>query len=182
MSANGAASYVIVVLALLWLAVAIGLSMLAARRLRLAQGLLAAARSNAALLELTPARPLLVGADERIEIDPQLSRELGLRGQPSRLAELSADESGIVPDDLDALTQDIAVARASAGRIARRVKASASGRAFDVRGGSAPAPAPPGTRLVGVFANSAREEDRAKLTLGLRQTAAALNARLPVAG
>ena len=45
MSANGAASYVIVVLALLWLAVAIGLSMLAARRLRLAQGLLAAARS-----------------------------------------------------------------------------------------------------------------------------------------
>ena len=175
MSANGAASYVIVVLALLWLAVAIGLSMLAARRLRLAQGLLAAARSNAALLELTPARPLLVGADERIEIDPQLSRELGLRGQPSRLAELSADESGIVPDDLDALTQDIAVARASAGRIARRVKASASGRAFDVRGGSAPAPAPPGPMLLWFFDTSASEEDRAKITLRLRQTEAALN-------
>ena len=80
-----------------------------------------------------------------------------------------------MPDDLDALTQDIAVARASAGRIARRVEASASGRAFDVRGGSAPAPAPPGTMLLWFFDTSASEEDRAKITLRLRQTEAALN-------
>ena len=73
------------------------------------------------------------------------------------------------------LTQDIAVARASAGRIARRVKASASGRAFDVRGGSAPAPAPPGTMLLWFFDTSASEEDRAKITLRLRQTEARSN-------
>ena len=99
-----ASGYVIAALALLWLAVAIGLSMLAARRLRLAQDVLGAARSNATLLELAPARPLLVRADDRIEIDPQLLRELGLNGQPERLSALLGNDSGIAPDDLEALT------------------------------------------------------------------------------
>jgi signal transduction histidine kinase len=174
-SASGVAAYVIVALALVWLAVAIGLSMLAARRLRLAQGVLQAARSNAALLELTPARPLLVRTEHKIEIDPQLSRDLGLRAQPSSLAELGREDGGIVADDLAELIEAIEAARASAGRIARKIRASGSGRAFEVRGGPAPAPAPPGTMLLWFFDTSVSEEERAKVALRLRQTEAALN-------
>jgi signal transduction histidine kinase/PAS domain-containing protein len=170
-----ASGYVIAALALLWLAVAIGLSMLAARRLRLAQDVLSAARANATLLELTPARPLLVLADQRIEIDPQLLRELGLEGHPTRLADLIGNDSGIAPEDLDALTADVAVARASAGRVARKIRAHGSGRVFEVRGGPAPAPESPGTMLLWFFDTSASEEERAKITLRLRQTEGALN-------
>src|SRR4029078_12064322 len=149
--------------------------MLAARRLRLAQDVLGAARSNATLLELAPARPLLVRADDRIEIDPQLLRELGLNGQPERLSALLDNDSGIAPDDLEALTADVDAARASAGRIARKVTAHGSGRVFEVRGGPAPAPEPPGTMLLWFFDTSASEEDRAKIALRLRQTEGALN-------
>ncbi len=170
-----ASGYVIVALAVLWLAVAIGLSMLAARRLRLAQGVLSAARSNATLLELTPARPLLVRADQRIEIDPQLLRELGLGGEPARLPDLIGNDSGIVADDLDGLIADVVAARASAGRVARKVKANGSGRVFEVRGGPAPAPEAPGTMLLWFFDTSASEEERAKIALRLRQTEGALN-------
>ena len=175
MSASGVAAYVIVALALVWLAVAIGLSMLASRRLRLAQGVLEAARSNAALLELAPARPLLVRSDHKIEIDAQLSRDLGLRAPPTSLADLGREDGGIIADDLAELTKEIEAARASAGRISRKIQASASGRAFAVRGGPAPAPAPPGTMLLWFFDTSASEEDRARVALRLRQTEAALN-------
>ena len=140
MSESAFGSYAIVALALLWLAVAVALSMLAARRLRLAQGVLVAARSNATLLQLTPARPLLVRADQRIEIDPQLLRDLGIGGRPSRLDELSADDAGIAKEDFDLLTADLDAARASAGRVARKVRSQGVGRVFEVRGGPAPAP------------------------------------------
>jgi len=168
-------SYAIVALALLWLAVAVALSMLAARRLRLAQDVLAAARSNATLLELTPARPLLVRADHRIEIDPQLLRDLGISGRPSRLDDLSASDAGIAREDFDLLTADLDAARASAGRVARKVRSQGVGRVFEVRGGPAPAPEAPGSMLLWFFDTSASEEDRTKIALRLRQTEGALN-------
>ena len=170
-----APGYAIAALALLWLAVAIGLSALAARRLRLAQDVLGAARANAALLELTPARPLLVRADGHIECDPQLVRDLGLGGQPARLADLAGNGSGLERDDLEALSTDVEAARASAGRVVRKVKAHGSGRVFDVRGAPAPAPQAAGTMLLWFFDTSASEEDRARIALRLRQTEAALN-------
>ena len=110
---------VVAVLAIVWLALAIAITILAARRFKLAEELLSAARANAALLDLTPARPLVVRPDQKIEADPQLVRQLGLNGTPRRLGELIGNDSGIVEDDLEALKEDIAVARASAGRISR---------------------------------------------------------------
>ena len=175
MSESAFGSYAIVALALLWLAVAVALSMLAARRLRLAQDVLAAARSNARLLELTPARPLLVRADHRIEIDPQLLRDLGISGRPSRLDDLSASDAGIAREDFDLLTADLDAARASAGRVARKVRSQGVGRVFEVRGGPAPAPEAPGSMLLWFFDTSASEEDRTKIALRLRQTEGALN-------
>jgi signal transduction histidine kinase len=173
---NGAVAYWILgTLALLWLALAVFMSMVAARRFRLAEEVLGAARANATLLDLTPARPLLVRGDQRIEVDAQLVRDLGLHATPARLSELVGNDSGILPEDLDALRQDLDAARVSAGRISRKVRANGSGRVFEVRGGPAPEPSQPGTLLLWFFDTSAGEEERSRLALRLRQTEAALN-------
>src|ERR671917_533221 len=99
--------WAIVALGVLWLAVAIGVSVLAARRFRLAENVLGAARASAALLELAPARPMVVRTDGRVEIDAQLARELGLEGSSERLDELAGEENGIAADDLAALQEEI---------------------------------------------------------------------------
>jgi signal transduction histidine kinase len=175
MGALGATTIWIVALALLWLALAVAITSAAARRFRLAEEVLGAARANATLLELTPARPLLIRPDQRIEADMQLVRDLGLHDQPSRLKELVGSDSGILREDLEALNEEVDAARASAGRIARKVRAHGSGRVFEVRGGPAPAPEPPGTLLLWFFDTSAGEEERSRLALRLRQTEGALN-------
>src|SRR5207248_10372159 len=66
MSAIGATTFWIVALALLWLGIAAATAFVAARRFGLGEQVVAAARANATLLELTPARPLVVRADGRI--------------------------------------------------------------------------------------------------------------------
>ena len=175
MGAMSAISLAIIALAALWLGMAVAISFLAARRFRLAEQVLDAARTNAALLELSPARPLVVRPNNRIEADPRLLRDLGLDGDPKTIAELTGNDFGIAPDDLDALKGDIEAARVSAGRISRKVRVHGSGRAFDVRGGRAPAPEPPGTLLLWFVDTSAGEEERSRLALRLSQTEGALN-------
>lgn len=162
-------------LAALWILVAVALSLKAAHRFRLAEQVLGAARANATLLEISPARPLVVRGDGRVEIDPQLLRELGLKSQPKTLAELNGNDSGILPDDLAALMAEIESARASASRVAAKLRVGGSARVFEVRGGPAPMPEPPGTLLLWFFDMSVGEEERSKLALRLRQTEAALN-------
>lgn len=162
-------------LGLLWLPIAVGISLLAARRLRMAEAVVGAARSLTALLELAPARPLLVRADERIEADVQLQRDLGLAASPARLSDLAGEDSGIARSDLDALCKDIENARTSAGRFMRKVRATGSGRVFAVHGGPAPAPEPPGALLLWFLDTSAAEDERAKLASCLQQTEAAVD-------
>ena len=101
-------------LALLWLALGVAIAIVAARRFRLAQQVLDAARANARLLALAPARPLLVRVDGRIETDGQLVRELGLEGSPKKLGDLVGSDHGIAVQDFEALAADISAAQASA--------------------------------------------------------------------
>ena len=175
MSALGATTVAIVALALLWLALAVSMTVIAARRFRMAEQVLGAARANATLLELNPARPLVVRPDQKIEVDAQLARDLGLQGTPTRLAELVGKDSGILAEDFDLLKDDLESARLSAGRISRKVRTSPSGRTFEVRGGLAPEPEPSGTLLLWFVDTSVGEEERSRLALRLRQTEAALN-------
>ena len=175
MSAISATTIAIVALALLWLALAVAMTVVAARRFRLAEEVLGAARANATLLDLAPARPLVVRPDERVEIDAQLVRDLGLHGTPARLEELVGNDSGLLAEDFEGLRQDIETARVSAGRVFRKVRANPSGRVFEIRGGLAPAPEPSGTLLLWFFDTSVGEEERSRLALRLRQTEAALN-------
>src|SRR5689334_9051598 len=98
-------------LALLWLGIAAAVAVVAARRFSLAQQVLEAARANARLLELMPARPMLVRADGRVEADDQLVRDLGLGKRPTALAELSGNDSGLASEDLEQLKADIEAAQ-----------------------------------------------------------------------
>ena len=174
MSGHSTATIVAVAaLALLWVGIAAAFAIVAARRFALAQQVLDAARANARLLELAPARPLLVRADRRIEADSQLLRELGVGGTPKTLSELATATGGVDAEDLEALQQDIEAAQACAGRITRTVRAQGAGRVFDVRGGPAPGELP-GSLLLWFIDTSAGEEERAKLGLRLRQSEGAL--------
>ncbi|HEX6741458.1 MAG TPA: PAS-domain containing protein, partial [Sphingomicrobium sp.] len=166
---------VVAALALAWIAVAAAVAIMAARRFRLAETVLGAARSNAALLEATPARPLVVRSDLRVETDAQLLRDLGLKKPPVRLPDLTGNDSGIDPQDLEALRAAIEGARVSAQCLSLTVRASGSARVFEVRGGPAPPPEPPGTLLLWFYDTSTGEEDRARLALKLRQTEGALD-------
>ena len=175
MGALGATGLIFAALALLWVAIAGALSLAAARRLRTAGEILRAARGNATLLDISPARPMVVRPDGRIEADRKMLRELGLARPPKTIGDLSSAQGGLVADDVAELQSRIAAAQASASPIAVKVRGSGSSRVFDVRGGPAPAPEPPGTLLLWFLDVSAGEEERAKLALRLRQTESALN-------
>ncbi len=170
---NGA-SLTVGALALLWLGLAAAITITAARRYRLAQQVLNAARANARLLEFTPARPLAVWPDGRIEADDRLVRELGLPRPPARLEDLAQGQCGIVAEDLERLGALIVTARASAGRLSCTVRVAGIGRVLDVRGGPAPPGEAAGTLLLWFIDISASEEQRAGLELRLRQTEAAV--------
>src|SRR5260221_11274519 len=133
MGAFSVGSLAVGALALLWLALAAAIAVIAARRYRLAQSVLDAARANARLLELMPSRPLVVRSDGRIEADGRLGRELGLEAEPAVLSDLTKDGSGIVAEDLEALGAMIEAARLSAGRVTCQLRTQGTGRAFDVR-------------------------------------------------
>ena len=87
-------------LAAVWILVAAALSLAAARRLKVAEQVLGAARANAALLEISPARPLLVRPDGTLECDAQFLRDIGLRSSPRSLGDLHGNDSGLVAEDL----------------------------------------------------------------------------------
>ena len=175
MNGQWASAIVLAGLALLWIGIGAWVALVASRRLRLAQSILTAAQANARLLELVPARPLLVMGDGRVDVDQQLLRDLGLEEKPRTLLGLVGNDSGLAHDDLEALAADVDAARASAGRISRKVRAQGSARVFDVRGGPGPSDEQRGTMLLWFVDASAGEEERATLALRLRQSEGALS-------
>jgi len=166
----------IIVAALLWVVLAAALAILAARRMRRAQGVLGAARTMRSLLDAAPARALLVHADSRIETDSRLVRELGLAATPQRLDELAGDETGFDREDFRAFAEALDDVRLGAAPLRRQLRLAGRGRVVELRAALAPAPARPGTVLVWVFDISDADADRAKLTRRLQQTEGALDA------
>jgi signal transduction histidine kinase len=159
-----------------WLLIAVGLSLLAARRLARAGAVQEAARTLAGLLAAAPARPLLVHSDGRIEADDQLMRELGLDATPDRVEGLTAPGRGLESGDLFGLIEAVQGSALSGERIARSVRIAGSNRVIDVRGGPAPPPSAPGTVLLWLFDTSAAEAEKAAMSRRLRQTEGPLDA------
>src|SRR5688500_16585967 len=124
MSELSGASLVAIAVALLWIAVAAWLSLAAARRLRSASAVLNSARAMGTLLEVAPARPLLVRTDGRIEVDPRLLRELGVAKAPATLVDLAGSDAGLEKDDVDGLAADCRDAALTGGKVGRKVRAA----------------------------------------------------------
>jgi hypothetical protein len=81
----GGSAWVMMAVAALWILIAAALSIVAARRIRDAGTIVSAARSLKTLLELSPARPLVVRPDGTIEAD--------LQGSCARSVQASGRES-----------------------------------------------------------------------------------------
>ena len=172
----GGPAAVVIAIALIWMAIAIGLSVYAERRIRRANAILEAARSSAALLAAAPARPMLVGADGRVDMDGDLLRELGLAKPPDRLDGLADAAHGVVADDIEILKSALNQSRLGAESFEAQLRVSDSGRVFDVRGGPAPAPSPTGSSLLWLSDASRSVAERTTIAGRLVQTEAALDA------
>jgi signal transduction histidine kinase len=163
-------------LAALWIAIGAGLAWFAAQRVRQAATVLSTARSLQSLLELSPARPLIVRPGGSIEADSRLLREIGLGSDPQVIADLTGDGLGLVAEDVEMLAGLIAGATVSGGEIQCQLRLTDSPRVFEVRGGPAPAPEPAGTLILWFSDTSASEDERLKVVQRLKQTEAALDA------
>ena len=163
-------------LAALWILVAALIGVISARRLRDANAVLSTARTLQTLVELSPARPLVVRSNGGIEADSRLMREIGLDSAPSDMAGLAGAEQGLVAADVANLEERVREAAARGDKLECQVRVAGSGRVLDVRGAPAPAPEPPGTMLLWLFDTSYAEAERAKLAQRLDQTEGALDA------
>jgi signal transduction histidine kinase len=168
-------SWVVLIIAGLWLAIAAALLVIAVRRMRDASTLVGSARFLASLLEVAPARPLLVRADGSIDADVRLTRELGLERQPHSFDGLAGHDHGLVGDDVQALREAVAGAALSGSSVQTQVRCSGSDRVFEVRGGPAPVSEGPGAMLLWLSDTSASEAERSKLAQRIRQTESALD-------
>jgi signal transduction histidine kinase len=128
-----------------WLAAAVWASARGLRRSAEADARLQAAAEGEALLAASPAIPLLVHRDGRLEGPARLAHLLGFEALPDRLAGLGA---GLPAEEAEALTAEVSAAAATARPIALTVRPSHSARVVQVRGGPAPPGHPPGTFLL----------------------------------
>jgi signal transduction histidine kinase len=116
-----------------------------------------------ALLASSPAIPLLVGRDGRIDAPERLFGLLGLEGSQSHLADLSMDGEGLGGEDLAALTAHVARSASAATRFSMAVRPQESSRILLIEGGPAPAPYPPQSVLLWCTDATASEEEMARL-------------------
>ncbi|HXH17080.1 MAG TPA: PAS-domain containing protein, partial [Sphingomonas sp.] len=166
----------IIIIAVLWVAIAAALAILAAYRIRRAQGVIAAARQLRSLLEAAPARPLLIRADGGIDMDLRLQRDLGFVEAPTHIDQLAGDDHGLLRDDLEMLKADLKSATLGAKSLRRMVRLASSKRVVEVQGALALAPEPAGTMLLWFHDISDAEAERATLSRRLSQTESALDA------
>ncbi len=175
MWADGGGALMALGVAAIWIPVAAVLSLVAARRMRRANEVLAGAQSLASLLASAPARPLLIKADGTVESDEQFMREVGLGQEPRRLEQLSDGERGLRTEDLASLIETVRASSLSGERIEQSVRIAGSSRVLEVRGGVAPVPAEPGSVLLWLFDTSAAELEKSEIALRLADTQGALD-------
>ncbi|MFM7029240.1 MAG: PAS-domain containing protein [Chakrabartia sp.] len=92
----------------------------------------------ALLLEGAPASPVVVRANDKIEAQPRLMSWLGLRRMPQRMADLSAPDAGLMPEDLVALNAAIAQTRQTARPFSQIIVPRGGTRRLAVQGAAAP--------------------------------------------
>jgi signal transduction histidine kinase len=158
-----------------WLAAALWATLVGARRSRLAFTGQAEADRARALLAASPAMPLLVLRDGRIDGPPRLAHLLGLEALPERLAGMQG-ESGLGADEAAALAEAVGRCAATGAEFALALRPQGSARIFMIRGAPAPSPYPQGSALLWFTDATDSEEQIAALSERTARLAAALDA------
>lgn len=86
------------------------------------------------LLETSPALPMIVRADGRIEASQRIMGWFGFTDQPGHLSELHGQGIGLNRQDMDALISDVALVQKSGHQFTRSVRVQGSERVLLVRG------------------------------------------------
>lgn len=104
------------------------------------------------LLETSPALPLLVRSDGKLEASQRLMHWLGFDYLPAHISELHNHDVGMTREDLEGLTQDVNLAQKSGSSFTRAVKIAGSDKALFIRGSLADQQiAPNGSALLWIF-------------------------------
>lgn len=147
-----------------WTFGAAWLAMASQNRARQAKSASSAARRLGRMIDDSPAVPLLVKADGKIEGPERLAAWLGLDRLPGFLSELDAGDAGLAPAELDALREAVRRTQKTAAPFRLSVTARGSGKSLALRGQLAdPAIAPNGAALVWWFDFSESQAELARL-------------------
>ncbi|HET9630557.1 MAG TPA: histidine kinase, partial [Novosphingobium sp.] len=148
-----------------WALVAAWFVLGARAREKRAETALRNARRLARMVEESPAIPLLVRADGRIEASPRLARWLGLERVPQYLSELKEDDGGGIPViQLGELNDQVRRCQKTGAPFRMVVTPAGSGRSLTLRGHLAdPQISPGGAALVWVFDFSESEGELVRL-------------------
>jgi signal transduction histidine kinase len=140
---------------------AAGVAVVAARRRqRRAEGVQRHARRLARMIDESPALPLLVRADGRIEASPRLAHWLGLDTVPGYLSELDAGDKGFTAEALAELSAAVLRTQKTAAPFRMVATPRGSTRSLALRGHLAdPQVSPGGAALVWVFDFSDSESE-----------------------
>ncbi len=104
------------------------------------------------LLETSPALPLLVRSDGKLEASQRLMHWLGFDHLPAHISELHSPGAGMSREDLEGLTQDVNIAQKSGSSFTRAIRVVGSEKALFIRGGLADQKiAPNGSALLWIF-------------------------------
>ncbi|WP_454599074.1 PAS-domain containing protein [Qipengyuania sp. SM2507] len=145
----------------LWTVAAGWIMIRASTRVQAAEGTKRAGRRLSRMIEESPAIPLLVRADGRIEAPDRLAGWLGLAAVPQYLSELSpSGPGGLEEDQLEQLTTHVRRTQKTAAPFQMTIKPKGSQRALALRGSLAdPNVSPSGAALVWVFDFTESEEE-----------------------
>ena len=140
-------------------------AMLAARaRVRRAEANQRAARRLSRMLEGSPALPLLVRTDGRIEAAPKLAGWLGLDSVPEFLSELSGEDRGFPPEQLAELSEAVLRTQKTGAPFRMVATPQGSTRSLALRGHlSDPQVSAGGAALVWIFDFSDSESELVQL-------------------
>ncbi|MBT0667563.1 PAS-domain containing protein [Novosphingobium profundi] len=147
-----------------WTLAAAWIILVARKRQKRAEAQLRSARRLARMIEESPALPLLVRSDGRIEASLRLAQWLGLDGVPQYLTELDTGERGLPEDKLAELAEAVRRTQKTASPFRMAVTPRNSSRSLALRGHLAdPQVSPGGAALVWVFDFSDSESELSRL-------------------
>lgn len=149
-----------------WAAAAAWAIAAAQQRIRQARSARSVSRRLSHLIGESPAIPLLVRSDGRLEGPDRLAAWLGLPAMPGFISELDGETCGLSEGDLGALREAVRRTQKTAAPFQLVVTPRGSGKCLAVRGQLAdPLVAPPGTALTWWFDFSESEGELARLRM-----------------